>query len=114
MNQFKKSSTPHAMWHFVKPTRPKMWIAIALWGSYWLIGQISSVVAIPITEVFYPGYFANLMHAVLPQTEKLTAAMDDNGGVLAVFFTVHIVVAAVVGYFGACLVTFLLKNEKFL
>src|SRR5713226_246161 len=99
------------MWDFLKPTRPKLWIAIVLWASYWLVGKIESSVTYPLVNVFYPGYFSNLLQTMQPQTEKLMALMSQNSmEVMNLFLAVHIAVAAVVGYLGACLIMLLVKN----
>jgi hypothetical protein len=101
------------MWDFLKPTRPKLWIAGILLASYWLVGKIDSLVAFPLVNVFYPDYFSRLMETMQPQTEKLMTLMgQDAMGVTNLFLAVHITVAATVGYLGACLIVLLVKNGK--
>jgi len=101
------------MWDFLIPTRLKVWIAIVLWRLFGLLGKIDSFVAFPLVNAFYPGYFLKLMETLQPQTEKLVTLMSQDAmEVMNIFYVVHIVVAAIVGYLGACLIVFLVKNGK--
>ena len=92
-----------------------MWIAFILWSSYWLVGKVSASVAFPIVSVFYPDYLSHLMETMLPQSGNLMALMGPNVvEVTNLFLAVHIVVATVIGYLGACLIILLFKNSEIL
>lgn len=98
---------------FLMPTRPKLWVALLVWSSYWLIGKLDSLVAFPIVSLIYPNYLAELMGALQPQTDKVMSAMVPNTIAVAnAFLAVHITVAALAGYLGACVIVLLLKNSK--
>jgi hypothetical protein len=101
------------MWKFVEPTRPKVWIAIIMWTYYWLVGKIDTSISFPVISLLYPDYLSHMMETMLPQSEKLMALMGpDVVEVTNLSLAVHIAVAAVIGYVGACLIIFLFGKGK--
>jgi len=103
------------MWDFLRPTRLKLWIALAWWISHWLVDKIGQAFATPLAHKFYPGYFSRLMETMQqqdPATLMRFATDADSIGISNLFFAVDVAVATVVGYLGACLIVLLAKHAK--
>lgn len=94
----------------LRPTSSIFWVAILLWSSYWLIGKLDSFVAFQIVLI-YPNYLSALMRTLQPQTDAvMTAIPQSTIAVANVFLVVHVTVAAVAGYIGACAIVRLVKQ----
>ena len=104
------------MWSFLRPTRAKLGAAGVLWFTYWLIGRIDSLIALPLLHLLSPGYLSRVINGFGPPTKTLMTLFDENlQGAKDLFIAlraVHIVVAGILGYLGACLIALLMKNSK--